>query len=269
VLVAVSEGRIALLSDALGPDSEHIRFADIRELGRNPARIIPAWREFLDEHEGRSVLGIGEPVWAGRCDEELQECELHEWLLNAAFDDGPGWELLCPYDTEALDADAVAAAHRSHPHVGTDGLSFASDCYDPAFVTLQPPLAPPPSEALAFEFTVTELSQVRAHVAAASNPLLGGARTQDLILAANELATNSVTHGGGAGTLRLWSDGAELVCEVDDRGRLADPLVGRKRPDQRQLTGRGLWIVNQLCDLVQIRAGAQGTTIRVRMRAQS
>ena len=52
-----------------------------------------------------------------------------------------------------------------------------------------------------------------------------------------------------------------------DPGPIEDPLVGRRRPRSDQLAGRGQWLVNQLCDLVQIRSGAEGSAIRVRMRA--
>ena len=31
-------------------------------------------------------------------------------------------------------------------------------------------------------------------------------------------------------------------------------------------TGRGLWLANQLCNLVQIRSSPEGTTVRLHMR---
>ena len=68
------------------------------ELGRNPACIIPAWREFLRDAGPGPIVGIGEPVWPGRSDAELVECSRHESLLNLAFDGGRPWRLLCPYD---------------------------------------------------------------------------------------------------------------------------------------------------------------------------
>ena len=48
-------------------------------------------------------------------------------------------------------------------------------------------------------------------------------------------------------------------------GRLEDPLVGRARPTPTQDHGRGLWLVHQLCDLVQLRSGEAGTVARVSM----
>ena len=78
-------------------------YADMSELGQNPARIIPAWRDFVDAGDGQASprRGIGEPIWVGRSDVELIECQRHESLLNVAFDEAPTWWLLCPYDTSA------------------------------------------------------------------------------------------------------------------------------------------------------------------------
>ena len=68
VMVAVAQPRLRALQSALGPDADTVRFADMADLGANPARIIPAWREFTQQHAGpgRPVRGIGEPIWAGR-----------------------------------------------------------------------------------------------------------------------------------------------------------------------------------------------------------
>ena len=75
VLAALSGRQSAWLSAALGPDAERVRFADMARLGGNPARILPAWRDFVTEHDasGRAVRGIGEPVWPGRTRAELAE----------------------------------------------------------------------------------------------------------------------------------------------------------------------------------------------------
>ena len=85
------------------------------------------------------------------------------------------------------------------------------------------------------------------------------------MLAVAELAANSIRHGGGRGILRIWRDGGTLVCEVRDRGRIDDPLAGRHVPDAERLGGRGLWIANAVCDLVQVRSTAQGTAVRLHM----
>jgi anti-sigma regulatory factor (Ser/Thr protein kinase) len=99
----------------------------------------------------------------------------------------------------------------------------------------------------------------------AAGTLLGADRTEYLVLAVNELATNSVSHGGGRGTLQMWQEDESLVCEVRDRGRIEEPLAGRTRPGPDQLSGRGLWLVNHVCDLVQIRTTPDGTVVRVQL----
>src|SRR6188472_1214559 len=52
ILVAVGPRQTELLQDELAADSELIRFVDMREVGRNPASIIPLWAAFIDENKG-------------------------------------------------------------------------------------------------------------------------------------------------------------------------------------------------------------------------
>ena len=56
------------------------------------------------------------------------------------------------------------------------------------------------------------------------------------------------------------------MCEVRDTGLIAEPLVGRHRPEDGTVGGHGLWLVNQLCDLVQVRSSPTGSVVRVHMR---
>lgn len=53
----------------------------------------------------------------------------------------------------------------------------------------------------------------------------------------------------------------QLVCEVRDAGRLADPLAGRP-PERGQLGGRGLMLVHYVADLVRVHTGDDGTPVR-------
>jgi anti-sigma regulatory factor (Ser/Thr protein kinase) len=127
-------------------------------------------------------------------------------------------------------------------------------------------LAPPPRAAAEMPFALERLGELRHFVDEQARELgLGLARVEDLVLAANELAANSLRHGGGKGVLRIWRAGGAVVCEVDDEGRIDQPLVGRQRPRADQVRGRGLWLANQVCDLVQVRSGAAGSTVRLRM----
>lgn len=272
VLVAVGEQRAGLLRRALGEDAERVRFLDVRELGRNPARVIPAWRELIAEStaEGRSVRGIGETVWPGRSAAELEECRRYEALLEQAFAAGPSWRLLCSYDLDALDAETIEAARSAHRAVMHEGVSRRNSAYRPLHRAQGPfsgSLPSPPAEREELAFTAHGLGAIRSLVAEQGTRAgLAEIPREDLVLAVNELVTNSVQHGGGGGTLRIWHERGELVCEVRDRGFLSDPLAGRLPPPLDQYGGRGLWLVNQLCDLAQIRSSPDGTVVRVRMR---
>jgi hypothetical protein len=128
VMVAVSKRKIGMLEANLGWDGHWIDFVDMAEIGVNPGRIISAWRQFRNAHRDRAVRGIGEPVWAGRTPDELVECRNHELLLNAAFDGGAAWRLMCPYDTTTLDEASLRAARCTHPLVKREGqLDLSAD----------------------------------------------------------------------------------------------------------------------------------------------
>jgi anti-sigma regulatory factor (Ser/Thr protein kinase) len=86
---------------------------------------------------------------------------------------------------------------------------------------------------------------------------------ESLELAAAERATNSVRHGGGAGSVAMWADDGAAVLEFTDSGTVAEPLAGRLLPATDDAGGRGLYLVNALCDLVQLRSSPAGTTVRV------
>jgi anti-sigma regulatory factor (Ser/Thr protein kinase) len=189
--------------------------------------------------------------------------------LNHAFRAGREWRLLCPYDVDALEDETIRRALRHHPLLAEGGDSHRCGLYDGACEPFAGTLPPPPAGCIQVTFDLAELARVRELVrAAALDAWLPLERREDFVLSADELATNSVRHGGGAGTLRLWREDRTLLCEVHDGGHIADPLAGRVSPDEQPLASRGLWLANHLCDLVQIRSCRHGgTTVRLHMRA--
>ena len=271
VLVAVSSGKIDRLRSALN-DDERVRFLDIQAVGRNPGRIIPAWKQFISSRgrDDRPVRGIGEPVWPQRTADELVESQHHESLLNVAFADTPAFRLLCPYDVTTLRTDVIAEAKRSHPYVlEGDGCIPCADfrglsaCAAPRTDSLAPPSATP----VELAFTGETLPEVRHLIDALTASSLPAERIADTRLAISELCGNAVRHGGGAGTLRAWQDGAGWVFEVIDEGVITDPLAGRTPPRSDQTGGFGLWLVHRLCDLVQQRTTGIHNVTRIRIAA--
>ena len=271
-LVVLNADKLRALRAALNGHAEGIHFADMAAVGANPACIIPAWREFVDEHSapGRRLRGIGEPIWSDRTSAELVECQRHESLLNLAFADATSFHLICPYDTEALDPAVIEEAHCSHPTVVDGHASENSTLFrdlDEVAAPFADPLPEPPVEPRTVVFQATTLAALRSFLASEARAAGLPARDcEGLVLAANEVATNSVCHGGGGGILRLWHTEDVVACEIHDTGHIEDPLVGRVRPEVGQTSGHGLWMANQLCDLVQVRTFAGGNIVRLHMR---
>lgn len=272
VLVALPEPRRSALRGELAGDANHVAFADMEKLSRNPARLIPAWQDFLAANGGgeRPLRGVGEPIWAGRRVDEVVECQRHESLLNVAFAESGAWRLLCPYDVRSLGPRVVEEARHSHPWVTADGRRDNSPLCEELSVMSEPldsPLPPPPRSAKSLGFARGDVGAVRGFVArVARDAHFNRHRVDDLVLAAYEIASNAVRHGGGRGMARAWESDGAVICEVAGDGRITDPLAGRRRPDPAAHGGRGLWLANQLCDLVQVRAFPSGGVVRIHVR---
>jgi len=275
VFIAVPGPAGELLRDRLAPGAGHLApgagqviFADMARMGLNPARIIPAVRAFIDAHPGRRVRYIGEPAWPGRSADELRETARHEALINSAFRDAPA-TILCPYDTTALASSVIADARRTHPVILRQGREEVSPEY-PGPGGLPPdcdsPLPEPPARAAWLRYTAN-LRSIRDLVAShAAQAGLTSGRGADLVLAVSEIAANTLRHTRDGGTLHIWRTPDSLICQLHDQGRITDPLAGRRRPALDVLGGQGLWVVNQVCDLVELRSGRAGTTVRLQMR---
>jgi anti-sigma regulatory factor (Ser/Thr protein kinase) len=267
ILAMVTGDKIEHLRSELDGETEGVEFADMREVGRNPARIIPAWRDFAAGHGDRQVLGIGEPIWAERNVAELVECQHHESLINSAFADVGGFRLICPYDTETLPEWVVQEAYRSHPVVVDADTTAASAFYrgdERAAYGFADRLPEPPTMRHVLRFETFTLSAVRRFAERrAARAGVSEQKKDDIVLAVNEVATNSVRHADGRGVLRSWTEPGSLIFEVSDSGWIREPLVGRRRPTPEEPGGQGLWLVNQICELVQVRSSEAGTVIRL------
>ena len=127
---------------------------------------------------------------------------------------------------------------------------------------------PPPASANdpVFHTYRSDLSQVRALVRRhARQAGLTEGRANDLVLAVSEVAANTLRHTRSPGILAIWHNEDEVVCEIRDEGTITDPLVGRSKPPPGASGGHGLWLVRQVCDLVELTSDANGTTIRMHM----
>jgi len=129
------------------------------------------------------------------------------------------------------------------------------------------PLSVPPdgAEVLRYQSSVTSVRHFTANRALRAG--LPPHRVEDLVIAIAELAANTLAHTSGPGEVTFWVTPDEVVCQVQDQGEISDPLAGTARPaPDAPGGGRGLWLVHEVCDQVEIRSGQAGTTVRVHMR---
>ena len=252
VMVAVPNPRGDLLKPVLAGFKE-VEMVDLSDLGRNPSRFMPAALDFVADHD-RPARIVAEPIWPGRERDETVEAERHEALVGQARSTRPV-EMLCLYDGRRLPHGAISEMWRTHPDVTVLGITVSSAGYlteadSPSDTDW--PLEPLPPEEQTIDIDFDRVNPVRAGArAVAALAGLSVDRTEDLVLAVAELAWHSIISGGG-GRLRLWATASGAArCEVADASA---------RPDEQDL-----WLVNQLCDLVQVRSGPGGTRIRIRI----
>jgi anti-sigma regulatory factor (Ser/Thr protein kinase) len=271
VLVSAPGPGISFLRERMNGRAHRVNWADTAREGANPGRIMPVLRAFADAHAGRPVRFLQELAWAARTRAEQREAIRHEALINVAFAAAPV-RVLCSYDGAQLDPAIIRSAMSTHPVFLADGAARPSPAYDVGSVfpdEWNQPLRRPPDGAAALAYQA-DLASVRAYAASQAASIgLPADRVHDLVLAVGEIASNTFLHTDGGGTLTIWTAENELVCQVEDSGHIADPLAGRRRPTAGAGSGHGLWLVHQVCDLVELRSSPGETVIRLHMRLNS
>lgn len=274
VLIALPGNEAQDLAGRLGQPGSHgaaLISCDMSGLGRNPARVIPALRAFADRHTGRRVSLIQEPAWPGRSPAETREAIRSDALLNLALA-GLAANALCLFDEASLPPSVMTGAELTHPEylpgrqrsaAARAGRTAAPWEFPQGF---DDPLPPPPASAEILPYR-SDLAPVRRLVERhARRAGLGALRTADLVLAVSEVTANTLDHTASDGKLAVWHDDQEILCQADDEGWITDPLAGRvRRPADSR--GHGLLVVNQLCDLVEVRTSPAGTTVRMHCAA--
>ncbi|WP_420078761.1 ATP-binding protein [Streptomyces sp. JL4002] len=91
---------------------------------------------------------------------------------------------------------------------------------------------------------------------------LSEARRAQFVLAVYEVMCNAVRRGGGRGTIRLFRSADSLCCQIDDKGSgLDENLIPRALPSVDAPGSRGLWLVRELTDRMDIARSAGGASI--------
>ncbi len=268
VLVAATSGHLEALAVSFGETSANVRLAELTTRGADPGRVLSMIRMFARDHSGQPLLFAQDVGWLGRPGEDLAEALRYEVLLCPGLA-GSGAGMLCCYDA-GLDLAILAEAERVHPVVIDAERQRASATYAGTGLPEADrgrALSQPPPDAKVLTFREDQGAVRRFTESAGHQAGLPRDRVIDLVIAVAEIAANTLRHTSAPGVLTIWATADEVVCQVADRGRIGDPLAGTIRPDPTA-TGshRGLWLVHQVMDLVQIRTGPAGTAVRMHMR---
>jgi anti-sigma regulatory factor (Ser/Thr protein kinase) len=270
VFIAARADNLEALRTEVGPGAD-VTWVDTDEWHPYTGTRL---RAFHDLVTGRSKSGekrlrlAGEPLWPSGPPELILEWQRYESVLNHVLAPIPA-TLICLYDASTLDASILDSARRNHPDVYEAGVEAKSTSFRQPAESLRDwahhIASPPPSASIMLGTLDVPTGRrfVREHALAAGVDLV---RAGDLAVAVSELLSNAFIHAGGPTALWTWIDGDRLVCQVDDIGPgLADPFVGY-RPPTDAIDGRGLWIVRQLVDLLQLAPSNAGTRARIHLR---
>jgi anti-sigma regulatory factor (Ser/Thr protein kinase) len=269
VLAVATEANSACLRDELGRTATGVKFVDPVQWYDAPGHTMAACHRYLQARRvgQERVRVIGEPVWAGWNALETAGWKRFEASLNIAFAAAPAW-MICSYDQRALPPEVLADARRTHPQFS--GGATSADYGDPLrlYTSWELDLPPAPEGRYTVLSFDGDPAPVR-HFAAAQGAHLGltPAKIDDLVLAVNEVATNAIRHGAGHGEVRIWRDDRFVLCEVFDPGTGAAASFSHLPPSPDSEHGHGLWITQQLCDLVEIRTRPSSTTVRLYLRS--
>lgn len=265
VLVINRPDKLALLAEALDGDAGRIDSRPSSAWYGHPHRMLAAYHEYT---RGRPTLIVGEAAWAGMNERRTRDLIRYDSVINAALGSAPSI-LMCLYDLRHVPGPVAELQPVVHPLLlGADGLTVSGSFVEPHELVLNGDHAPfpePGQDAHTVRFTARELKRLRqtvgdyARAAGMDRNLI-----TSIVLSVAEIAANSVEHGAGYGTIAMWLEGRELVCEIaDPGGSLDDPLPGYIPPEPESPRGYGLWISRQLCDRVELRT--EGGVLRVRL----
>ncbi len=274
VLVATTAANLQLLGDALSADADQIDFAETAYFGRRPPQRVAAFHRYWQRHATsyhRHVRILAEPVWAGRSDRQVRAWQRMESALNVVLLGTNIW-MICPYDARTVDQAILRAARQTHPS-RVDGRQIrpSGEFVDPvAFARAcdATPLPNPPADTPLFPVTsVADLAGVRRFVSTrAAAHGLSGERVKLLVYAASEVAGYLLEQDSERLKISLWMSVGQIVCQITAHaGQAGDAFAGLRPPALEYQPGDGLWLAQQVCELLEVRVNRAGCTIHLQV----
>jgi anti-sigma regulatory factor (Ser/Thr protein kinase) len=263
-VVAHTKPGLAMMREALGADADQVRFVDVGSAYTRPARTLAAYHEvWARQLQQTPTLRAVADVQFGSDPAEWDLWTGYEAVFNRSFAHLPAW-VICSYNANGTPDAIIEGVWQTHPEVVTDEGWNASDRFEDPDELLRrvtpDPLPLPELRSIPFGRDVEELRERLAHELVADG--VAEARVLDMLLAATEVATNALQHGGGVEEVRVGRADGRFVCEIVDHGDgFDDPAAGYLAP--REGIGTGLWVARQLTWLIEFFRSPSGFTTRI------
>jgi anti-sigma regulatory factor (Ser/Thr protein kinase) len=263
-IVANTRPGLAAMREALGSDAAQVTFVDVSSAYTRPARTLAAYHKVYAEQLQKTVSlrAVGD-VQVGPDPGEWDLWMGFEAVLNRSFAHLPAW-VLCTYNANGLPDPVLQAVWRTHPEVLADDTWNTSSHYEDPNRLLRA-ITPEPAplsnlRSIAFGRDSEELRERLARELVAEK--VTEVKALDMLVAAAEVATNAVEHGGGVEEVRVGRAEGRFVCEIVDRGSgFDDPGAGYLAP--RKGVGTGLWVARQLTWRIEFFRSPRGFTAQI------
>jgi anti-sigma regulatory factor (Ser/Thr protein kinase) len=263
-IVASTRPGLATMREALGQDAAHVTFIDIGAFYTQPARVLAAYHSVFVDHLREAVkMRVVCDTQVGPDPDEWDRWTAYEAVTNRSFAHLPV-SIWCAYNASTLPDPMREAIWRTHPEVLEGDALHVSHHYEDPDQLLRG-IAPEPTaltglRSISFGRDVAEFREHLAAELVAEN--VPATKILEALLAATEIATNAIQHGGGVERVRVGRVDGRFVCEIVDRGGgFDDPAAGYLAP--REGIGSGLWVARQLTRRIELFPSPAGFTARM------
>ncbi len=268
VLVAAKRASTEALREELGGDGEGVELHDTLEWHPRPVhRLMAVQRTLAALPPDSQLLALGEPVWTGSA-ATRREWARYESTINVALADAP-LRFICLYDRSELPASILGHGLGTHPEVVEGSVACPCATFEPPAEFVRELDAGGRAELGQDHYDIPFSGDHHAFRGLLAGLALecgiSADRAEELVLAANEIVTNSVIHGAPPIIARCWVADGDFVCEVSDGGPgVANPFAGWTLPEPGAPGGWGLAVARRICDALEV-AGDGGDGGRVRL----
>ena len=131
VLAVTTKSQIRRIRTALGNDALQVDFHSSAAWYRSPIEALKKYRTYLEQRldsGARWIRIVGEPIWTGRCDSEIEEWVRYEAIINLSLAALPA-TIVCPYDARSTSPAIVDFAYRTHPEFANETNVTESSAY--------------------------------------------------------------------------------------------------------------------------------------------